>query len=123
VILVVVDASVLVAELLRDRGRTLFRRPDLTVLVAEHQWEETQLEVDRRLGVLQSRGMSAARRHELEGEIRTLFAESCRLLRARGRLAARSRCRPHSLDEKLRARVGVGMATGGAPLLLRSDVA
>jgi hypothetical protein len=29
---------------------------------------------------------------------------NCRLLRARGRLAALSRCRPHSLDEKLRTR-------------------
>jgi hypothetical protein len=30
-----------------------------------------------------------------------------RLLRARGRLAARSGCQPHSLDEKLRARGGL----------------
>ena len=36
--IVVVDASVLVAELLRRRGRELFARPELHYLVAEDQW-------------------------------------------------------------------------------------
>jgi hypothetical protein len=33
--IVVADASVLVAELLRRRGRELLRRPELSVVVAE----------------------------------------------------------------------------------------
>jgi len=36
--IVVVDASVLVAELLRARGRALFAHPDLRCVVAEEQW-------------------------------------------------------------------------------------
>lgn len=39
--IVVADARVLVAELLRRRGRELLSRPDLRVVVAEHQWNET----------------------------------------------------------------------------------
>ncbi len=42
--IVVADASVLVAELLRQRGRALFARPDLRVVVAEEQWNETEHE-------------------------------------------------------------------------------
>jgi hypothetical protein len=38
-VIVVADASVLVGELLRKRGRELLLHPDLRVLVAEHQWE------------------------------------------------------------------------------------
>ncbi len=48
--IVVADASVLVGELLRRRGRELLSDPDLHVLVAEHQWEETEHELSRRLG-------------------------------------------------------------------------
>jgi len=39
-VIVVADASVLVAELLRERSRVLFARPDLQVVVAEEQWDE-----------------------------------------------------------------------------------
>ena len=39
--MIVVDASFLVGELLRKRGRELLLRTDLRVLVAEHEWEET----------------------------------------------------------------------------------
>jgi hypothetical protein len=56
---VVADASVLVAQLLRDRGRDMFRHPNLNVLVAEDQWEEAEHELARRLGVLESRGLRA----------------------------------------------------------------
>jgi len=47
--IVVADASVLVAELMRVRGRALMDHPELDVLVAEEQWSETQYELDRRL--------------------------------------------------------------------------
>ncbi|HVB00593.1 MAG TPA: PIN domain-containing protein [Acidimicrobiales bacterium] len=46
--IVVVDASVLVAELLRKRGRELFRHPELRSVVAQDQWEETQHELPKR---------------------------------------------------------------------------
>jgi predicted nucleic acid-binding protein len=51
-VLVVADASVLVAELLRERGRTLISDPRLRVAVAEDQWSETQHELGRRVALL-----------------------------------------------------------------------
>ncbi len=74
-IVVIVDASVLVGELLRERGPALFRQPEVTVLVAEQQWEEAEHELERRLGVLVSRGVSDDRRRELEDNVRTLLDE------------------------------------------------
>jgi hypothetical protein len=55
--IVVADASVLVGELLRPRGRDLLLHRDLRVLVAEDQWEEAEHELARRLQILQSRGV------------------------------------------------------------------
>ena len=74
-IIVVVDASVLVGELLRERGPPLFRHPDLTVFVAEQQLEEAEHELERRLGVLQSRGLGKGRKRELEDDVQALFDE------------------------------------------------
>jgi hypothetical protein len=75
VIVVIVDASVLVGELLRERGPALFRRPDVTVLVADEQWEEAEHELERRLGVLVSRGVSDDHSRELEENVQTLLDE------------------------------------------------
>lgn len=50
--LVVADASVLVAELLRERGRALIADPRLRIVVAEDQWSETQHELGRRVALL-----------------------------------------------------------------------
>lgn len=47
--IVVVDASVLVAELLRQRGPDLFTDPGLRAVVAEEQWEETEHEIAKRI--------------------------------------------------------------------------
>jgi predicted nucleic acid-binding protein len=72
--IVVADASVLVGELLRRRGRELLLHPDLRVLVAEHQWEETEHELSRRLEILESREiLTAARRQLLEQSVRNLI--------------------------------------------------
>lgn len=72
--IVVADASVLVGELLRRRGRELLTRPDLRVVVAEHQWEETEHELTRRLGILESRSvLTAAQRQVLEQSVRNLI--------------------------------------------------
>lgn len=58
--IVVADASVLVGELLRQRGRELLLHPDLNIVVAEDQWEEAEHELARRLGILESRGVLTA---------------------------------------------------------------
>jgi hypothetical protein len=70
---VVADASVLVAELLRGRGRALFRHPELSVVVAEGQWEEAEHELARRLDVLESKGLTKDRRADLESGVRALI--------------------------------------------------
>jgi hypothetical protein len=66
---------VLVGELLRERGPPLFRHPDLLVFVAEQQLEEAEHELERRLSVLESRGLGEDRRRELEDDIQALFDE------------------------------------------------
>lgn len=50
--IVVADASVLVGELLRQRGRALLLRSDLRVVVAEEQWREAEHELRKRVGQL-----------------------------------------------------------------------
>lgn len=53
----VVDASTLVGELLRERGLKLISSPSLDLYVPARMWEETRHEVSRRLGVRVSRGL------------------------------------------------------------------
>jgi predicted nucleic acid-binding protein len=66
-VIIVADASVLVGELLRKRGRELLLHPDLRVLVAEHQWDETEHELSRRLDILESKArLTAEQRLSLE---------------------------------------------------------
>lgn len=73
--ILVADASVLVAELLRERGRALVRRPDVQLVVAEEQWEETLHELARRLAVLEARGLiTRARGEELRALVAALVA-------------------------------------------------
>jgi uncharacterized protein YfaA (DUF2138 family) len=72
--IVVADASILVGELLRRRGRELLFHPDLHVVVAEDQWEETENELSRRLGILESQGRLAhEQRLALEESVRELL--------------------------------------------------
>lgn len=72
--IVVADASVLVGELLRKRGRELLARPDLRVLVAEQQWDEAQHELSRRLDILESRvGLTTEQREALERAVNDLI--------------------------------------------------
>ena len=54
--IVVVDASVLVAELLRRRGRELLSHPGLQRSVAEEQWEEAQHELQKRVAAIVGQG-------------------------------------------------------------------
>ncbi|HZR99188.1 MAG TPA: PIN domain-containing protein [Chloroflexota bacterium] len=62
----VVDASTLVAELLRARGRRLIAHPQLDLLVAADAYSETRHELQRRVARLVDRGYLEARpAHEL----------------------------------------------------------
>jgi predicted nucleic acid-binding protein len=56
----VVDASTLVAELLRERGHKLLADTRLDLYVPAWMWEETQHEVSKRLDVRVSRGLPDA---------------------------------------------------------------
>ena len=68
--IVVADASTLVGELLRKRGRYLILDDALRVLVTEHQWSETEHELRRRLDILVERGaITTERRAELETDV------------------------------------------------------
>ena len=58
--LVVADASVLVAELLRQRGRALLTQPGLRIVVSEDQWDETEHELTRRLALITEQGRITA---------------------------------------------------------------
>jgi predicted nucleic acid-binding protein len=73
-VIVVADASALVGELLRKRGRELLMHPDLRVLVAEQQWDEVEHELSRRLGILESRvGLTTDQREALERAVNDLI--------------------------------------------------
>ncbi len=64
--LLVVDASVLVAELLRERGRKLLMDARLELVITDVQWDETQHELTRRLTILVKRNqLSATTANEL----------------------------------------------------------
>ena len=58
--ILVANASVLVAELLRERGRVLVARADLRIVVAEDQWDEAQHELARRLAIIVEQGRLTA---------------------------------------------------------------
>ncbi len=65
--IIVADASVLVGELLRARGRALILHPRVQLVVAEHQWNEVEHELARRLSILVARGrLTTERRLTLE---------------------------------------------------------
>ena len=56
----VVDASTLVGEMLRDRGLVLLASPHLDLNVPERMWDETRHEVERRLRLRVGRGLPEA---------------------------------------------------------------
>lgn len=97
--IVVADASVLVAELVRRRGRALLSRADLRVVVAEEQWDETEHELTRRLAIIVDQGrLTTDRARQLHQAVQALIDDrgnrgdaANRLRRARSnRSAARS---------------------------------
>ena len=70
-----VDASTLVAEVLRARGRQLLEHPDLDLVLATETWEETEHELRKRTSLLAQRGsLSEARAAQLLAEALALIA-------------------------------------------------
>lgn len=53
----VIDASTLVAELLRERGHRLIADPRLDLYVPAYMWEETRHGLSKRLDIRVSRGL------------------------------------------------------------------
>lgn len=53
----VVDANILVAELIRGRGRKLISRPELELYMAEKAWSETTYELNKRIEKMIDRGV------------------------------------------------------------------
>ena len=48
----VVDANILIAELIRVRGRKLISNPKLELYMAEKVWEETIYELNKRIEIM-----------------------------------------------------------------------
>lgn len=48
----VIDASILVAEVLRVRGREIIAHPELELFSPEETWSETTHELEKRVGLL-----------------------------------------------------------------------
>jgi predicted nucleic acid-binding protein len=53
----VVDANILVAELIREKGRKLIARPELELYMAEQAWSETTYELNKRIEKMIDRGV------------------------------------------------------------------
>lgn len=67
------DASVLVAELLRQRGRALLSHPAVRLVVAEAQWLESMHELDKRMAaIVRHRRLSSAQAGELHESVTEL---------------------------------------------------
>ncbi len=65
-----VDASSLVAEGVRARGRRLFAHPDLDLAVAADAWSETEHELRKRVAlIVERRNLGAADATEIRDEI------------------------------------------------------
>ena len=51
----VVDANILIAELIRVRGRKLISNPKLELYMAEKVWEETIYELNKRVEIFKKK--------------------------------------------------------------------
>ncbi|MBV8883503.1 MAG: hypothetical protein JO235_05810 [Chroococcidiopsidaceae cyanobacterium CP_BM_RX_35] len=53
----VVDANILVAELIRQRGRELIVHPELELYMAEKAWDEARYELNKRVAKMVQKGI------------------------------------------------------------------
>ena len=96
--LLAVDASVLVAELLRVRGRELFTDLRLRPIVTEEQWDEFQHELEHRLSQI-------VRQHQLDSNQAMLLREPIQRLIDRNAIEVIPRHDYDALEEIARRRV------------------
>lgn len=72
--IVVADASVLVAELIRVQGRSLIRDEGLGVAVTEEQWDEARYELDQRFRLFRQRSwLPPEEIAEIESDVQSLI--------------------------------------------------
>jgi hypothetical protein len=70
-----VDASILVGELFRARGKLLISDPRLALSISEHVWSEAQHEIPRRLAARIRRGnLTPSSAAEVHADCMTLVA-------------------------------------------------
>ncbi|MDY7003817.1 MAG: PIN domain-containing protein [Cyanobacteriota bacterium] len=65
----VVDTNILVAELLRKRGRALMNSPNLELLLAEKMKNEAQYELQKRISIIVNKTNLTLEQGQLELEI------------------------------------------------------
>jgi predicted nucleic acid-binding protein len=72
--MLIVDANILVGELLRQRGQELIQNPSLMFYVTERVLNETQYEIRRRIPLMVSRGRLS------EADAQILLAQAMHLI-------------------------------------------
>ncbi len=72
--MLIVDANILVGELLRQRGQELIQNPSLMLYVTERVLNETQYEIRRRIPLMVSRGRLS------EADAQILLAQAMHLI-------------------------------------------
>ncbi len=92
----VVDASVLVGELLRKAGRERLGNPALELLIPEHTWSETQHEYGKRIQHLQ--------KHKalLESESKALLEAGLNAVRANVQIVPQAAYAPLEVEARWR---------------------
>ena len=90
------DASVLIAEALRERGRRLIRDEQLPLIVTERVWSETHYELRRRAAIL---GRNSALTQQAAVQ---LLLEAAAALASRVRVADDQRFEKHLDDARRR---------------------
>ena len=76
----IIDASTLVAEAPRQRGRALLARQRLSLFIAAEQWSETEHELDRRTAIIIARNdLDRGQAEALRADIRRIVTQQVRV--------------------------------------------
>lgn len=78
--ILIVDANILVGELLRQRGRELLRHPSLMLYISENVLDEAQYELRRRMTERINRGLSEAIGQGILDEAMSIIEADIRLV-------------------------------------------
>ncbi|MBD1930664.1 MULTISPECIES: PIN domain-containing protein [Cyanophyceae] len=78
--ILIVDANILVGELLRQRGRELLRHPSLILYISEKVLDEAQYELRRRMTERINRGLSEAIGQGILDEAMSIIEADIRLV-------------------------------------------